>query len=75
MTDPVDLRDESCTNLAIRIALIMKSMKSGDDRAILVTRKQSAGMAGIPERSGVRVVTEPSGNDILLLLHRPGSGP
>ena len=61
-----DLRDETCTNLSIQLSLLMKRMRVGEQRKIIVTRKQYPQIEGIPERYKIHAMREEYGDDYLL---------
>ena len=65
-----DLRNETCTNLTIQLSLLMKSMKPGDKRKIIVTPKQYVQIEGVPGRFSINSTKELSRYDILITLSK-----
>ena len=64
----VDLREETCTNVSIRLSLLIKRMKKGDIQKILITRTQYHQVEGIPQRFNIFMEKEESGHDCLITL-------
>lgn len=65
---PADLRDETCTNLTIALSLLMRRIKPGELRSIIVTSKQYIQIEGIPEKRKLKVTKEEFGDDLLITL-------
>jgi|GEM_PF-2144770 len=65
-----DLRDETCTNLSIRLSLLLKKMKIGDRQKIVVTQKQFSQIDGIPERNNIQTIKERMNEDVLITLEK-----
>ena len=63
-----DLRDETCTNVSIQLSLIMKRLKQGEMKKIMLTRKQYAQIEGINQRFHLFMEKEESGNDYLVTI-------
>ena len=66
-----DLRDETCTNVSIQLSLLMKRLKRGEVKKIMLTRKQYDQIEGINQRFHLSMEKEESGNDYLITItHR-----
>lgn len=63
-----DLRDETCTNVSIQLSLLMKRLKRGEVKKIMLTRKQYAQVEGINKRFHLSMEKEESGNDLLITI-------
>jgi TusA-related sulfurtransferase len=65
-----DLRNETCTNLTIQLSLLMKSMKPGEKRRIIVTPKQYIQIEEIPDRFHIKITKEICRDDLLITLQK-----
>lgn len=66
-----DFRNETCTNVSIQLSLLMKRIKRGEIKKIMLTRKQYDQIEGINQRFHLSMQKEESGNDYLITIsHR-----
>lgn len=64
----VDLREETCTNVSIRLSILMKKMKKGELQKFLITRPQYLQVEGIPKRYNLFMDKEQAGEDYIITI-------
>ncbi len=70
MTEPSDIRNETCTNLSILINLLIRKIQPGDFVSLVVTRKQLLHIEEILAERGFVIGQQPLPEDLLITLSK-----
>ena len=71
MAEPADIRDETCTNLAILLKMLVRNIKPGETIPLIVTRKQLIQIEEVLLQDGISVHHESLPEDLLVRVTRP----
>ncbi|HWQ63090.1 MAG TPA: hypothetical protein VN429_01640 [Methanospirillum sp.] len=71
MTEPADIRDESCTNLSILLKLLIRNINPGETIQMIATKKQLIQIEEVLSENGIYVQSSPLPLDLLLEVTKP----
>lgn len=71
MTEPADIRDETCTNLMILLKLLIRNQKQGTETSFIATKRQLNQIEEILTREGMSISYEFLPEDLLVTVVKP----
>jgi hypothetical protein len=71
MTEPADIRDETCTNLSILLKLLIRNINPGETIQMIATKKQLIQIEEVLSQNGIYVQSSQLPVDLLLEVTKP----
>nr|WP_319538606.1 hypothetical protein [uncultured Methanospirillum sp.] len=70
MTEPTDIRDETCTNLSLLLNLLIRNIKPGERFQVITTRRQLVQIEEVLRQNNIDVEHESLPEDLLVTISR-----